>query len=204
MALLLGNISAGYCGLWNQLIPSRAQDGIYVNLYVPSRVSWTQAARCSMLQETDYPAGNHVTLTLTAAPSGDFTVYLRIPAWAGKGTAVSVNGRRVRAELAPGFFPVRRNWKTGDKIELEIDQSRAVRTSRRAEPQPGRSVARTAGHVRPGGDATQAFAPAVDLRQDRESAGGDWVARTEAGDIRLRPFGAIGDEVYQTYWEVTG
>jgi hypothetical protein len=34
--------------------------------------------------------------------------------------------------------------------------------------------------------------------------GDDWVARTEAGDIRLRPFRAIGDEVYQTYWEVTG
>ena len=36
----------------------RAPDGIYVNLYVPSRVSWKQGAtRCSILQETDYPAG---------------------------------------------------------------------------------------------------------------------------------------------------
>ena len=47
-----------------------APDGIYVNLYVPSRVSWKQGAtRCSILQETDYPAGNEVTLTMTAPPS---------------------------------------------------------------------------------------------------------------------------------------
>src|ERR1039458_1696962 len=32
--------------------------------------------------------------------------------------------------------------------------------------------------------------------------GEDWVARTDAGDIRLRPFGSIHDEVYQTYWDV--
>src|ERR1035441_8569483 len=97
-----------------------AQDGIYVNLYVPSRVSWKPGAtRCSILQETDYPAGSGVTLTLTAAPPNDFTVYLRIPAWAGKGTTVSVNGHRVRSEVAPGFFPVRRKWKNGDKVELE-------------------------------------------------------------------------------------
>jgi hypothetical protein len=30
------------------------------------------------------------------------------------------------------------------------------------------------------------------------------LTRTETGDIPLRPFGAIRDEVYQTYWEVTG
>ena len=44
--------------------------------------------------------------------------------------------------------------------------------------------------------------PVASLRIER-SQGPDWVAKGEIGDIRLRPFGSIGDEVYQTYWELT-
>jgi hypothetical protein len=32
----------------------------------------------------------------------------------------------------------------------------------------------------------------------------DWLARTDAGEIRLRSFGSINDEIYQTYWDITG
>ena len=181
----------------------RAQDGIYVNLYVPSRVSWKPGAtRCSILQETDYPAGSGVTLTLTAAPPNDFTVYLRIPAWAGKGTTVSVNGHRVRSELTPGFFPVRRKWKNGDKVELEIDQSL------RYEPVDAQNPSQVA--LLRGPQVMFALMetqPKLSRRQltsarIERAHGEDWVARTDAGDIRLRPFGSIHDEVYQTYWDV--
>jgi len=182
----------------------RAQDGIYVNLYVPSRVSWKQGAtRCSILQETDYPVGSGVTLTLTMHPSDNFTVFLRIPAWAGKGTTVSVNGNRVRTEIAPGFFPIRRQWKTGDRIEVEIDQRL------RYEPVDAQSPSQIA--VLRGPQVMFALADAQPklLRRQLTSAGiarahgDDWVARTETGDITLRPFSSIGDEVYQTYWEVS-
>src|SRR5450755_4325083 len=182
----------------------RAQDGIYVNLYVPSRVSWKQGAtRCSILQEKDYPTGSGVALTLTVQPSNDFIVHLRIPAWAGKGTTVSVNGHRVRAELAPGFFPLRRNWKTGDKIELEIDQP--VRYEPVDARNPGQIAVLRGPQVMFALMETQ---PKLSRRQltsaKIERANRDnWVARAETGDIRLRPFGSIGDEVYQTYWEVT-
>jgi DUF1680 family protein len=168
----------------------RAVDGIYVNLYVPSRVSWTQGAtRCSMLQETDYPAGNGVTLTLTAPPSSDFTVYLRIPAWAGRSTSVSVNGHLVRPEITPGFLPVRRKWKAGDKIELEIDQSV------RYEPVDAQHPNQVA--VVRGPQVMFALTETQPKLSRREMNG-------MPSDIRLRPFGSIGDEVYQTYWEVTG
>ena len=182
----------------------RAEDGIYVNLYVPSRVSWMQGAtRCSILQETDYPVGSGVTLTLTAAPSNDFTVYLRIPAWAGKGTTVSVDGHRVRSELSPGFFSVRRKWKNGDKIELEIDQS--LRYEPVDAPNPSQVALLRGPQVM---FALTEQQPKLSHRQ-LTSAGierahrDDFVARTEAGDVRLRPFGSIGDEVYQTYWDAS-
>jgi DUF1680 family protein len=168
----------------------RAPDGLYVNLYVPSRVSWTEGSmRCSMLQETNYPSGNDTTLTMTAPPSGGFTVYLRIPAWAGKGTAVSVNGRRVSADLAPGFFPVRRAWKIGDKIELEIDQSV------RYEPVDAQHPNQVA--LMRGPQVMFALTDAQPKLPRRPLT-------ALPGDIRMLPFGSIRDEVYQTYWEVTG
>jgi hypothetical protein len=178
----------------------RAPDGVYVNLYVPSRLSTT---RYSILQETNYPAGSGVTLTMTAAPANDFTVYLRIPAWAGKGTAVSVNGQRVRAELAPGFFPVRRKWKTGDRIELEIDQT--VRYEPVDAQNPGQVALLRGPQVMFALSEMQPKLSRGQLTSARieRAHGDDWVARTETGDIRLRPFGSITDEVYQTYWEVT-
>jgi DUF1680 family protein len=168
----------------------RAQDGVYVNFYVPSRVSWKHgAARCSMLQETDYPAGNGVALTATTSPPSEFTVYLRIPAWAGKGTTVSVNGHRVRSEVAPGFHPIRRKWKTGDKIELELDQSF------RYEPVDAQNPNQVALLHGP----QVMFA----LTETQPKVSRQQLTAAPPG-FRLRPFGSIGGEVYQTYWEVTG
>jgi len=115
-----------------------------------------------------------------------------------------VNGHRVRSQLAPGFFPLRKQWKTGDKIELEIDQSL------RYEPVDAQNSSQVA--LLRGPQVMFALAdkqPRLSRRvfssaRIEKVHGDDWVARTETGDIRLRPFGSIGDEVYQTYWEVTG
>ena len=171
----------------------RSRDGIYVNLYVPSRVTWKQGAmRCSMQQQTDYPAASQVTLTWNVPPAHDFTVYLRIPAWAGKSTNVSVNGHRVRTDLAPGFFPLRRQWKTGDKIELEIDQPM------RSEPVDAQTPDRVA--LLRGPQVMFALAPTPPSLSRRQLT----APRIDVGDIQLRPFGEIHDEVYQTYWNVTG
>lgn len=179
----------------------RGRDGIYVNLYVPSRLKWN---RGSILQETTYPTGSGVTLTLTVAQPSEFTIYLRIPAWAGKGTTVSVKGSRLRAEMRPGFLPVRRTWKSGDKIELEIDQPLQYEPVDAQTPSQvallrGPQVMFAIAEAQPKLARRQLTSAKVEKAQ-----GDDWVARTETGDIRLRPFGAIRDEVYQTYFEVTG
>ena len=169
----------------------RALDGIYVNLYVPSQVSWKQGAnRYAMRQTTDYPTGSLTTLSLTVKPSDDFTIYLRIPAWAGKGTSVSVNGYHVSAELRPGFFPLHRTWKTGDKIELDLDQPLRLEP---VDAQHPNQVALLKGpQVMFALSDTQ---PKISRRQ---------IARGDTGEVQLRPFGAIGGEVYQTYWEAAG
>ena len=160
-------------------------DGVYVNLYVPSRLSFKQGA---ILQETSYPARSDVKLTVQVRKPEEFSIYLRIPAWAGRGTTLSVNGRRVREELAPGFFPVRRRWKAGDRIELELDQTMRLEA---VDAQTPNRVALVRGP-----QVMFAMADAQPQISRKQLAAG------ETNGIRLLPFGEIGEETYQTYWEV--
>src|ERR1700733_2614321 len=118
----------------------RSPDGVYVNLYVPSRLTWTtNSVRCALTQQTAYPTDSLVTMRMELSSSLQFPLYLAIPAWAGKQTSIAVNGERLQAPLSPGtFFALRRNWKRGDRVELELDQP--VRTEP-VDPQNAGQVA---------------------------------------------------------------
>ena len=93
--------------------------GVYVNLYIPSTVRWTQGgAQVSLTQKSEYPYDSHVEFEVKASRAAEFAVSLRIPAWA-EGASVSVNGKR-EAVAAGTFVTVWREWKDGDRIEVEL------------------------------------------------------------------------------------
>src|ERR1035437_9145658 len=98
-------------------------DGIYVNLYVPSRLKWQQhGANLSLTQRTGYPHAAHTEIELQTDRETKFAVRLRIPAWAGPKTTLSINGKRAQTDLTPGrFASITRTWKNGDRIALEFD-----------------------------------------------------------------------------------
>ena len=73
-------------------------------------------------EESEYPVGDSVTLTV--APSGRkrFAINLRIPAWSAN-TGVSINGKAI-ADVVPGrFLKLEREWQRGDRIALHLDMS---------------------------------------------------------------------------------
>jgi DUF1680 family protein len=55
---------------------------------------------------------------------------LRVPSWVRRGYTVSVNCARQQLAATPGqYITIDRQWKTGDKIEIEMPLSfRAERT----------------------------------------------------------------------------
>ena len=182
----------------------QASDGVYVNLYVPSRLTWTvNAARCILTQETAYPTGNLVTLRMELFTPAEFSLNLRIPAWAGSGTSVSLNGKRQKAAPSPGtFFSLRRKWRNGDRVELELDQPA------RTEPVDRQNTDQVA--IMRGPQVLFAISgqqPAIpgdrlaNLRLE-QSANDDWSLNIGESSLLLRPFANIGEEVYQTYSKV--
>ena len=175
--------------------------GIYVNLYVPSRVTWDDGGgRVSLTQKTSYPFSAGTSIEFSAANPSTFAVYLRIPAWAGPATTVTVNGRRMDGELIPGTFArIHRTWSNGDRIEAEF----AMRTSlEKVDPEHPSMVAPVYGPL-------ALFAPvplparvsrSELLAANKVSANSDqWRADTSSGALILKPFVSIDEEQYRLY-----
>jgi hypothetical protein len=184
----------------------RAQDGIYVNLFLPSRVSWMQnTTKCTLTQNTQYPSANTSQLDFALARPETFAVYLRIPAWIGPGTKVSINGRKVESEVVPGkFLAVQRTWKDGDRIEMEFEMPLRLEA---VDDQNPNHVALMRGPIAlfavdeiPAHLTRKQLLAVSRVAQSSD----DWSTKTDAGTLTLRPFARIMSETYRLYHGVEG
>ena len=183
-----------------------SQDGIYVNLFIPSRVSWSQNnTACTLTQTTQYPAANTTQFDFTLARPETFTVYVRIPEWAGAKSSLSVNGRRTDNELTPGkFFAVARTWKDGDRVEVEFDMPLRLEA---VDHEDLNRVALLHGPVALFGvDNIPSRIKRSQLLAATRVAGSmhDWSVQADDGTLMLRPFASIMSESYRLYQTVEG
>src|SRR5438067_2038215 len=95
---------------------STSKDGLYVHLYDNSSLDWhlEDGTAIKVQQKTNYPWDGSIALTLTPDRASEFTVYVRIPAWAD-GASVAVNGKPESAVKAGEYLPLRRTWKPADR-----------------------------------------------------------------------------------------
>lgn len=181
-------------------------DGVYVNLFLPSRLTWKQGStRCTIIQKTDYPTANTTELRFELQRPERFTVYLRVPAWAGSKTEVRVNGHRVSEQVVPGqFLALKRTWKGDDRIEFEMEMPLRlfpVDTENRGTValMRGPLAMFAVGNV-PEHFNRKDLLAAVPVAENSS----DWKVQTETGSVTFRPFAAIGDEEYRFYQKVQG
>ena len=157
-----------------------------------------------MTQHTDYPTGNLITMQMKLSAPREAPLRLRIPAWAGPNTSVSVNGVRRQAAITPGqFFLLQREWKTGDIVELDLHQKLRTEVVDRQTPDQaallrGPQVLFAIANEQPAVTSKQ-----LENMQITKAENNDWTTEGLSANMRLRPFYAIGDEVYQTYWKVS-
>ena len=179
-------------------------EGIYVNLYVPSRVTWGRSGdRISLTQLANYPHHPTSQIEITTDKPSAFPIFLRIPAWAGPKTSIAVNGKRIAASPDPGKFArIARTWKKGDRIEIEVDMPTTLEA---VDPQHPNLLAPVHG---PLALFSVGEIPATLRRQDLlaatqvASGSTDWQSITAAGKLNLRPFTVINDEHYRLYLDL--
>jgi hypothetical protein len=179
--------------------------GIYVNLYVPAAIAWTQNNQpCGLAIETEYPYASSVSMTLQLPRPEAFAVNLRIPEWA-QGASVQINGRE-RQSLPPGqFAALRREWRSGDRIELELPLTQRLESIEAAQPD---TVALMAGpltlmRILEAGGETGGVTRANLLAAGRDPRSRHvWQVNTSSGAVTLKPFLDIDAESYSVYQTV--
>lgn len=99
----------------------RGADGPVVNLYSPGTASVLSpnGRRVKLEVLGDYPAGGRVEIRVSPAQPEEFTLALRVPAWA-EGTKISTGGEAVPA--TPGAYArLHRRWRAGDRVFVTLD-----------------------------------------------------------------------------------
>lgn len=94
-------------------------DALYVNLFVPSAVSWRERG-LTVTQTTRFPEEERTTLTIAATRPARASIRLRKPAWCNRMT-VLVNGRAVAVTTgADGYAVIDRTWRDRDVVVVAL------------------------------------------------------------------------------------
>jgi DUF1680 family protein len=104
-----------------EYIYSIAPDGLYVDLFAPSEITWQQNKQTLKAQMiTTFPFDNNVALRLSLADPVAAKIRVRVPAWSSKPMAIRINNT-LEATGVPGTYAtLERTWKNGDTITFTL------------------------------------------------------------------------------------
>ncbi|WP_343615980.1 beta-L-arabinofuranosidase domain-containing protein [Novosphingobium sp.] len=193
----IGQLTADY-GISAYL---RDDKGLFVNLYTPSRMVWRRHGEplLTLTQHGNYPLEPTMALHIEAPRPVAMALRLRIPAWAGPGTRVSVNGRDVASVTSGRFLTIARTWQTGDKVDLRFDLPLRLEAVDAQHPD---RVAAVYGPLAlfATGDRF-ALHHQRDLMQLRQvaPAAAEWTLHDATGTTVFKPYFALGGEPARLY-----
>lgn len=198
---------------YGETIYSRGADGsLYVNLFIPSRLTWREKG-ITIEQRTTLPVSDFTVLTITANHPSTFNLRIRKPGWAGA-VRLLVNGvPQMTPTGADGYLFIRRNWKNGDRVQVHLAEDLYTR----AIPDNPARIAIFYGPVLLSGELGNTEPDPVKGIPVLVAPGEDpnkWVRRTDPnrlvfqtsnagqpGDVTLIPLNRTENEYYSVYWD---
>lgn len=104
----------------NNSIYFHSGDEIYVNLFIPSELNWSEQG-IRLRQLTNFPEEPRTQLTLTLDRPTTLTINLRVPSWLASRPIIAINGEQIAASAASSsYLSLRRTWKSGDALEMSL------------------------------------------------------------------------------------
>jgi DUF1680 family protein len=95
------------------------ESGIYVNLFVPSELTWAERG-VRLVLDTRFPEEDTLRLTVHGARLARFAVHVRVPYWTAGGS-ISLNGTLLpRSVHSGGYFTIERRWSEGDVLSVHV------------------------------------------------------------------------------------
>jgi len=197
-----------------------ADPSVWVNLYFASTLKWTaQSTRLELQQEPAYPEAETIRIHLRTSRPTTFALHLRIPEWAQNQTPapqinsqinpqinpqvdpqIAVNGQPCPVNITRGFAKVERQWRTGDLIELHLPMHLRLEPLRTDGGTPHPEIV----SLLYGPLVLMPLAPMPTLSREqllaaRRTAPTEWSIETPQSTLRLRPFTAVGDDLYSAH-----
>jgi DUF1680 family protein len=209
---------------YNENIYFEQGSTLWVNLYIPSEVTW-DGAGLTLREQGNAAAGEPVSITLTkGGDATQATLNLRIPAWVSGTPTVTVNGAAVtQSPAVSSYLSLNRTWKVGDVVTLTLPS--ALRLERAQDVSS--MVAVFSGPILLAGELGSANMPNDFADKDAylstaavtvptivgSSNPADWLAAadtplaykvhdagTAANGIRFAPFYQVHHQRYAVYW----
>jgi DUF1680 family protein len=185
-------------------IYTRDADGLYVNLFIPSRV---QVAGLVLQQTTGFPDDPVISLSVLEG-TATMTLRVRVPAWVNGTPVVFLNGTLIaNGTLLPaaptaGWIAIRRRWQPGDLLQVTLPMRLAFAPA----PDHPAVQAVTYGPVvlsgvypaNPG-----ALTPALELGSIQQTATQPmtFAATSDNKPVTLIPVSRVAHQYYSVYWQ---
>ncbi|MGC9259198.1 MAG: beta-L-arabinofuranosidase domain-containing protein, partial [Phycisphaerae bacterium] len=104
-----------------EYIYSVANDGLYVNLFANSSITWRQKGKSLKLNmATEFPFNPNVKMRLTAAAPTRANIRVRIPTWAATAMPIYINGDLFTTGMPGTYQMLDRVWSNGDTITYTL------------------------------------------------------------------------------------
>ena len=127
-----------------RLIPSvpgyiyaHTSDSLYINLFMSDTANVNiDGDDLQIIQNTNYPWEGNVDITINPSSEREYTILVRIPGWArneaipgglyrfmdesSQKASISINNENYTFDLQKGYAVIKRIWKTGDVISLNL------------------------------------------------------------------------------------
>ena len=109
----------------------KAEDGLTALLYGPCILETTYGGeQITIDQRTGYPFSDAIKLVVTTSAPTEFTLYFRKPTWV---RSMSVEAEGSPAILEEGYYRIRKQWQSGDQINIRFDNKVQARTYHNGE-----------------------------------------------------------------------
>ena len=107
---------------YGELIYSHNENGVFVNLFIPSTLNWEEKG-IGITQNTTFPYENQSEIVLNLKKKQTFVLNIRQPEWA-EDFEILVNGKLQKIQKKPSsYIDLNRKWKSGDKITVRFKTS---------------------------------------------------------------------------------
>jgi len=120
----------------NHYVATTDAGGVQIHQYASGEIQTdlAEAGAVALRVTTRYPWDGHVAIDIVRSPAAAWQLSLRVPSWCER-PVLRLNGASRGLAASDGYAALRRHWKAGDRVELDLPMApRLIEAHPRIDP----------------------------------------------------------------------